>query len=75
MLRDEWNAAAIEADEANEVMPYPCDWREAQIGSSSSMAMVRGARGRSRRTTSSSSTCLVTSRNWRHQSCRGRNSP
>jgi hypothetical protein len=30
MLRDEWNAAAIEADEANEAMPYPGDWRAAQ---------------------------------------------
>ena len=75
MLRDEWNAAAIEADEANEAMPYPCDWRAAQIAHQVLWAMVRGARGRSRRTTSSSSTCLVTSRNWRHQSCRGRNGP
>ena len=30
MLRDEWNVAAIEADEANEATPYPGDWRVAQ---------------------------------------------
>jgi tartrate dehydratase alpha subunit/fumarate hydratase class I-like protein len=30
MLRDEWNAAAIADGEADEAMPYPGAWREAQ---------------------------------------------
>ncbi len=70
MLRDEWNVAAIEADEANEATPYPGDWRVAQdwlwrwfVGYVADHAAQ----------TSSSSTCPFTSRNWRHQSCRGRN--
>ena len=71
MLRDEWNAAAIADGEADEAMPYPGAWREAQ----DRLIKFYGDGSRSRRTTSRSSTCPVTSRNWRHQSRHGRPTP